>query len=65
MPTSGWAVGRGVSVLANPGATLLILAFGPRRWGAAVGAESREDVETAFADWQTAHRRARGRAGLG
>jgi SAM-dependent methyltransferase len=46
------AVGRGVSALANPGATLLILAFGPSRWGTAVGAASREDVETAFGDWQ-------------
>ena len=59
------AVGRGVSALANPGATLLILAFGPSRWGAAVGAASREDVEVAFGDWRLLVAEPADTAGLG
>jgi SAM-dependent methyltransferase len=44
--------GKGVSALANPGATLLLLSFGPGRWRSLVGGASREEVETAFAGWQ-------------
>ena len=59
------AVGQGVSATANPGATLLILAFGPSRWGAAVGAASRDDVETAFGDWELLEAEPADTAGLG
>ena len=45
------AVGGGVSALANPGATVLMLAFGPTRVSSVVGV-SRADVEAAFPDWQ-------------
>jgi SAM-dependent methyltransferase len=47
------AEGRGVSALANPGATLLILAFGPTRMRSVAGGVSRADVEAAFPGWQT------------
>ena len=43
--------GAGVSSLANPGATLLLLSFGPGRWRPLVGGASQEEVETAFAGW--------------
>ena len=46
------AMGQGVTALANPGATVLLLAFGPTRWWSALGAASRADVETAFAGWE-------------
>jgi hypothetical protein len=46
------AEGRGVSALANPGATLLLLSFGPSRWRPLVGGASQEEVETAFAGWK-------------
>jgi hypothetical protein len=45
------AEGRGVSELANPGATLLMLAFGPTRLRSLVGGVSRAEVEAAFAGW--------------
>ncbi len=43
------AEGRGVSALANPGATLLMLAFGPTPMRSAAGGGSRADVDAAFA----------------
>jgi SAM-dependent methyltransferase len=46
------AVGRGVSALANPGATLLMLALGPTRMRARVGGVSRDEVEAAFPGWE-------------
>jgi len=46
------AVGRGVSALANPGATLLMLALGPTRMRAQVGGVSQDEVETAFPGWE-------------
>lgn len=46
------ATGRGVTTLANPGATMLILAFQPTRLRALTGAVSRAEVETAFPDWE-------------
>ncbi len=45
------AVGRGVSALANRGATLLVLAFGPSRLRSLVGGVSQEEVEAAFREW--------------
>ena len=45
------AVGRGLSALANPGATLLMLAFGPTRFRALVGGVSQDEVTAAFPGW--------------
>ena len=45
------AEGRGVTALAAPGATLLMLAFGPSRLRSLIGGVSQADVETAFPDW--------------
>src|SRR5512132_3045487 len=42
------AESRGVSALANPAATLLMLAFGPTRMRFVVGGVSRAEVEVAF-----------------
>lgn len=46
------AVGRGVSALANPGATLLMLEFQPTAFRSLVGGVSRAEVEAAFQGWQ-------------
>ncbi|GAB1692472.1 class I SAM-dependent methyltransferase [Krasilnikovia sp. M28-CT-15] len=45
------AVGQGLSALANPGATLLMLAFGPTRFQALAGGVSQDDVTAALPDW--------------
>ena len=47
-----FAEGRGVSALANPGATLLMLAFGPTTLRPVVGGVSRADVVAAFPGWE-------------
>jgi SAM-dependent methyltransferase len=57
--------GKGVSALANPGATLLLLSFGPGRWRPLVGGASQAEVETAFAGWQMLAVELAGTAGLG
>ena len=44
--------GEGVSALANPGATVLLLSFGPSRWRPLVGGASQQEVQTAFAGWE-------------
>jgi SAM-dependent methyltransferase len=46
------AMGKGVSALANPGATLLLMTFGPGRWKWLVEGASQQDVESAFAGWE-------------
>jgi SAM-dependent methyltransferase len=46
------AEGRGASALANPGATLLMLAFGLTRIRSIVGGVSRAEVEAAFRGWE-------------
>ena len=46
------AEGRGVTAVANPGATLLLLAFQPTRWKTATGAVSSADIQAAFPGWQ-------------
>ena len=51
-PEQRLAEGRGVSALANPGATLLMLAFGPTRMRSVVGGVSRAEVEVAFPAWE-------------
>jgi SAM-dependent methyltransferase len=45
------AAGRGVTALANPGATLLMLAFGPTWLRFLVEGVSRAEVEAAYGDW--------------
>jgi SAM-dependent methyltransferase len=59
------AEGRGVTALANPGATLLLLAFQPTRIRTATGAASRSDVETAFPGWEMLSVEPANTAGLG
>lgn len=46
------AEGQGVSALANPEATLLMLAFGPSRIRSLVGGVSQAEVEAAFPEWE-------------
>jgi SAM-dependent methyltransferase len=46
------AEGRSVSALSRPGATVLVLAFGPGRLRSLVGGVSRAEVEAAFPDWE-------------
>jgi SAM-dependent methyltransferase len=46
------AEGRGVSALANPGATLLMLAFQPTPMRSVVEGVSRAEVEVAFPRWE-------------
>jgi SAM-dependent methyltransferase len=45
------AAGAGVTALANPGATLLMLAFGPTRMRFLLEGATQEDVERAFPRW--------------
>ena len=59
------AEGRGVSALAEPGATLLMLAFGPTRLRSWIGGVSRQEVEEAFPDWEMLDVRPADTAGLG
>ena len=59
------ALASGVSALANPGATLLLLAFGPSRWRWLVEGVSQPQVETAFAGWQLLAAEPADTAGLG
>jgi SAM-dependent methyltransferase len=59
------AEGRGVSELANPGATLLILAFGPTRMRSLVGGVSRAEVGAGFPDWEVLAVEPADTAGLG
>jgi hypothetical protein len=46
------SMGGGAGALANPGATVLLLSFGPSRWRRLVEGASQEEVETAFAGWE-------------
>jgi SAM-dependent methyltransferase len=57
--------GSGVSALANPGATLLLLSFGPSRWRWLVEGASQEEVQTAFAGWEMLASKPADTAGLG
>jgi SAM-dependent methyltransferase len=59
------SMGAGVSALAKPGATLLLLSFGPSRWRSLVGGASREEIETAFASWEMLTAEPADTAGLG
>jgi len=57
--------GDGVSALANPGATVLLLSFGPSRWRWLVEGASQEEVQTAFAGWEMLATKPADTAGLG
>jgi len=59
------AQGEGVSALANPGATVLLLSFGPSWWRWLVEGASQEEVQAAFAGWQMLTVEAADTAGLG
>ena len=59
------AEGRGACALANPGATLLVLAFGPTRMRSVAGGVSRADVEAAFPGWEMLSVEPADTAGLG
>jgi SAM-dependent methyltransferase len=63
-PDQRAAMGRSVTALANPGATLLSLCFGPRlRW--LVEGASRADVESAYPGWEVVADDPADTAGLG
>jgi SAM-dependent methyltransferase len=57
--------GEGVFALASPGATLLLLSFGPGRWRPLVGGASQEEVQAAFAGWEMLAAEPADTAGLG
>jgi SAM-dependent methyltransferase len=59
------AEGQGVSVLANPRATLLMLAFGASWMRSLVGGVSQAEVETAFPEWEMLAVEPADTAGLG
>jgi cyclopropane fatty-acyl-phospholipid synthase-like methyltransferase len=57
--------GRGVSALADPDSTLLMLAFGPTRLRSRIGGVSQAEVEAAFPDWELLDVQPAETAGLG
>jgi SAM-dependent methyltransferase len=59
------SMGAGVYALAGPGATVLLLSFGPSRWRWLVEGASQEEVETAFAGWEMLASERADTAGLG
>ena len=59
------AEGEGVSALANPRATVLLLSFSPSRWRWLVEGASQEEVQTAFAGWEMLAAKPADTAGLG
>lgn len=59
------AEGQGVSALANPGATMLMLAFQPTGMRSLAGGVSRAEVESAFPDWEMLSTEAAPTTGLG
>jgi len=59
------SLGEGVSALADPGATVLLLSFGPSRWRWLVEGASQEEVQTAFAGWEMLTVEPADTAGLG
>lgn len=59
------AAGGTVSTLAEPGATILMLAFGPSRYRSLVGGVSQSEVEAAFPGWEMLTVEPADTAGLG
>ena len=64
-PAQRRAAGRGVTALANPGATLLMLAFRPTRARALLEGVSQEQIEEAFTGWEMIAVQAADTQGLG
>ncbi|PDP87881.1 SAM-dependent methyltransferase [Glycomyces fuscus] len=64
-PDQRAAEGRGVTALAAPGATLLMLAFGPSRYRRLVEGVSQPEVEAAFPEWELLAVEEADTAGLG
>lgn len=58
-------LGRGVTELAGPGASLLMLQFGPSRWQRLAEGVARSEIESAFAGWTMASAEPAPTAGLG
>lgn len=59
------SVGRGVTALANPGARVLMLAFGPTRLRSMIGGVCEAEVSAAFPGWQLIGSQPAETAGLG
>jgi len=59
------AQGEGAGALASPGATVLLLSFGPSRWRWLAEGASQEEVGTAFAGWEMLASGPADTAGLG
>ena len=59
------AEGDGVTARANPGATLLLMVFGPTPVRGVVGGVAKEDVERAFPEWEPISVEPAETAGLG
>ena len=59
------AEAQSVTALAAPEATMLMLAFGPTRLSSVLGGANRQDVETAFTEWEMLAVEAADTAGLG
>ena len=57
--------GEGVSALSNPGATVLMLSFGPSRWRWLVEGASQQEVQAAFTGWEMLAAEPADTAGLG
>jgi len=57
--------GRGVTALANTGASLLLLAFGVTHLRSLIGGVSQAEVQAAFADWELMAVSSADTAGLG
>jgi SAM-dependent methyltransferase len=64
-PDQRRAAGEAVSALAEPDATILMLAFGPSRYRSLVGGVSRGEVEAAFPGWKMLTVEPADTAGLG
>jgi len=64
-PAQRAAEARGVTSLARPGATVLMLAFGPSRWRRLVEGVSEQEITAAFDRWDLLDVRDADTAGLG
>ncbi|MFC7878367.1 class I SAM-dependent methyltransferase [Isoptericola sp. NPDC057391] len=64
-PAQRAAEARGVAALARPGATVLMLAFGPSRWRRLVEGVSEAEITGAFDTWDLLDVRDADTAGLG
>jgi SAM-dependent methyltransferase len=64
-PGQRQAAGEGISAVAQPGATLLLLAFGPTRFRSLAGGVSGAEVAAAFPGWDMLTVEAADTAGLG